>query len=127
MGKPAGRREGAKHALVRKTPRDRVCHLGRPAVRRERAATDRAGGQFWIEKERLIFLRLVQKTKAGDLSDIRFTKCEPLDRGWIGTVVVFQTNGKETFRESYRDWRINPAVTDTLFVTDTWAPPVWAK
>lgn len=100
---------------------------GKPAWVVGAAAGDATGNQFWIEKERLLFLRLVQKTKAGDLSDIRFTKYEPLGRGWIGTVVVFLTNGKETFREVYRDWRVNPAVTDALFSTDAWTPPAWVK
>jgi outer membrane lipoprotein-sorting protein len=100
---------------------------GKPAWVIGAAAGDSTSDQFWIEKERLLFLRLVQKTKAGDLSDIRFAKYEPLGRGWIGTVVVFLTNGKETFREVYRDWRINPAVTDALFSTDAWTAPAWAR
>lgn len=100
---------------------------GTPAWVVGAGAGDAASNQFWIEKDRLLFLRLLQKTKSGDLSDIRFTKYEPLGGGWIGTVVVFHTNGKETFREIYRDWRIDPAVTDALFSTDTWTPPAWAK
>jgi outer membrane lipoprotein-sorting protein len=100
---------------------------GKPAWVVGAAPGDATSNQFWIEKERLLFLRVVQKTKAGDLSDIRFTKYEPLGRGWIGTVVVFLTNGKESFREVYRDWRINPAVTDALFDTETWTPPEWTK
>ena len=100
---------------------------GRPAWVVGAAAGDLASHQFWIEKERLIFLRLVQKTPAGAISDIRFTKYEPLWRGWIGTVVVFNTDGKETFREVYRDWRVNPDVTDSLFDTSAWKPPSWVK
>ena len=100
---------------------------GKPAWVVGAGAGDTTSNQFWIEKERLLFLRLIEKTKAGDSSDIRFTKYEPLGRGWIGTVVIFNTNGKETFREVYRDWRVNPAVTDALFDTETWAPPAWVR
>jgi outer membrane lipoprotein-sorting protein len=100
---------------------------GRPAWVVGAAAGDLSGNQFWVEKERLLFLRLIQKTTAGAISDTRFAKYEPLGRGWIGTVVVFNTNGKETFREIYRDWRVNPDVTDDLFDTTTWRPPSWVK
>jgi outer membrane lipoprotein-sorting protein len=100
---------------------------GRPAFVVGAAAGDLSTPQFWIEKERLIFLRLIQKNQAGATSDIRFTKYEPLGRGWIGTVVVFNTDGKETFREVYRDWKINPAVTDALFDATEWKPPAWVK
>ena len=100
---------------------------GKPAWVVGAAAGDVTSNQFWIEKERLVFLRLIDKDKAGDLSDIRFTKYEPLGRGWLGTVVVFLTNGKETFREVYRDWRVNPDVTDGLFETGNWTPPAWVK
>ena len=100
---------------------------GRPAWVVGAAPGDLVSHQFWIEKERLIFLRLIQKSQAGATSDIRFTKYQPLGRGWIGTVVVFNTNGKETFREVYRDWRVNPDVTDSLFDMTTWKPPSWVK
>ena len=100
---------------------------GRPAWVVGAAAGDLASRQFWVEKERLIFLRLIQKTQAGAISDIRFTKYEPLGRGWLSTVVVFNTDGKETFREVYRDWRVNPDVTDGLFDTTAWKPPSWVK
>lgn len=100
---------------------------GRPAWVVGAAAGDLTSRQFWIEKERLLFLRLIERNQAGALSDIRFTKYEPLGKGWLSTVVVFLTDGKETFREVYRDWRVNPDVTDRLFDVDAWRPPAWAK
>jgi hypothetical protein len=100
---------------------------GRPAWVVGAPGGDVTTNQFWVEKERLLFVRLIQKTKTGDLSDIRFTKYEPLGRGWLGTIVVFHVNGKETFREVYRDWRVNPAVTDALFDVEGWKPPGWAR
>jgi hypothetical protein len=88
---------------------------------------DSETNQFWVEKERMLFLRLVQKNKAGALQDIRFEKYEPIGPAWISTVVRFLSNGKETFREVYRDWRVNPDVTETLFDVDAWQPPTWVK
>lgn len=99
---------------------------GRPVWVVGAAAGDLTSKQFWVEQERLLFLRLVQKNRAGAVSDVRFTKYEPLGKGWLGTVVEFYTDGKETFREVYRDWRINPNVTESLFEVETWRLPAWA-
>jgi hypothetical protein len=100
---------------------------GRPAYVVGADAGDTVSSQFWIEKERLLFLRLVQKNKAGVVSDIRFTKYEPLGRAWLATIVQFLSDGKETFREIYRDWRVDPAVTEDQFDVDAWKPPTWVK
>ncbi len=91
------------------------------------AAGDLTSHQFWVEKERSLFVRLVQKNPTGAVSDIRFTKYEPLGRGWLSTVVVFLTDGKETFREVYFDWKVNPNLADSLFDTAAWTPPSWVK
>mgnify|MGYP001306969168 CR=1 FL=1 len=80
--------------------------------------------QLWVEKERLILHRVVQKGANDAVTDISFSKFEPLGGGWIGTEVLFLRNGNEFFREVYRDWRINPAVTDELFQLP-WRPASW--
>lgn len=100
---------------------------GHPAWVVGAEAGDLTSKQFWIEKERLLFLRLIQKNQAGAVSDIRFTKYEPLGKGWLGTVVQFLTDGKETFREVYRDWRVNPDVVESLFDAEAWKRPAWVK
>ena len=81
--------------------------------------------QFWIEKDRLLFLRAVQPGANGTISDIRFDKYVKLGGGWIGTEVLFYGDGKLNFHEIYRDWKINDAVNDGLFVTTEWKRPAW--
>lgn len=82
--------------------------------------------QFWIDKERLIFLRLIQTGPSGAVSDIRFNKYQPLAGGWIAPEVVFVRDGKEFMREVYRDWKANnPLITDDLFSTPTWQRAGW--
>lgn len=100
---------------------------GRPVYVVGAAAGDLTSPQFWIEKERLLFLRLIEPNPAGGVSDIRFSDYEPLGKAWLATTVVFRTDGKETLREVYRDWRINPDVTDDLFDVNAWKPPAWVK
>jgi hypothetical protein len=100
---------------------------GRPAWVVGALPGDTGSKQFWVEKDRLLFLRVIQKSQSGALSDIRFAKYERLGGGWLATVVEFLTGGKETFREIYRDWRVNPEVQDDLFDVTTWKRPSWVK
>ncbi len=81
--------------------------------------------EFWIEKDRLLFLKVVEPGQGGATTEISFNKYLRLGNGWIGTEVIFLRNGKEFFREVYRDWKINPAVTDELFQTTAWKRAAW--
>jgi hypothetical protein len=81
--------------------------------------------RFWIEKERLLFLKVLEPGPQGSATEISFDKYEKLGGGWIGTEVLFLRNGKEYFREIYRDWRINPAITEELFRVPPWTRAAW--
>lgn len=81
--------------------------------------------EVWIEKDRLLFLKVVEPGQGGAPTEISFNQYVKLGGGWIGTEVIFLRNGKEFFREVYRDWKINPAVTDELFETTAWKRAAW--
>ncbi len=83
------------------------------------------GRELWIEKDRLLFLKVIQPGLGGTSTDISFNKYVKLGGGWIGTEVLFLRNDKEFFREVYRDWRVNPQVTDELFQTSPWRRAAW--
>lgn len=83
------------------------------------------GSELWIEKERLILLRVIEPGQGGSTSDISFDKIVKLGNGWIGTEVLFLRDGKLYFHEIYRDWKINPAVTMSLFDTPVWKRAAW--
>lgn len=70
------------------------------------------GREIWIEKDRWLFLKVIQPGPGGTSTAISFNKYVQLGGGWIGTEVRFLRNGKEFFREVYRDWKINPAATE---------------
>jgi len=83
------------------------------------------GKELWIEKDRLLLHRVVQSGPVGATSEITFSKFQPLAGGWIGTEVLFVRGGKEYFREIYRDWKVNDAVTEELFQAGAWKRPGW--
>jgi hypothetical protein len=98
---------------------------GRPVYVIGAGAGDEVSNQIWIDRDRLLFLRLIEKRPAGGTSDIRFSKYAKLGGGWIATEVHFFSGGKESFTEVYRDWKINPLVTDELFDVTQWRRPAW--
>lgn len=72
-------------------------------------AGDMRSKQFWVERERLLFVRLIEPAgpDGSRTGDIRFQAYRPLGGGWIAPVVVFLVDGRETMREDYFDIAID--------------------
>jgi hypothetical protein len=100
---------------------------GRPAYVVGAAAGDLESKQFWIDRERLVFVRMIQPGREpGRASEIRFDDYRPLAGGWIAPTVRFLTAGRETFLERYEDVQPNVALDDRLFDPRQWsAAPHW--
>src|SRR5262249_30091916 len=87
---------------------------GKPVYVVGAAAGDTTGQQFWVERERLLFVRVMQRTRQGH-SDIRFNKYEPAGDGWIAMEVEQFVNGKRRLLEEYSDVRTNVTLPPSLF------------
>lgn len=84
-------------------------------------SADANSGRFWIDRERLLFLRLVQPVSpGGETLDIRFTDYEPAGGGWIAPTVEFYRDTTLFLLERYRDIRTNRALKDELFDPAAW-------
>lgn len=59
--------------------------------------------QFWVEKDRLLFVRLLQPAQqdATRIDDDRFADYRRVDGGWIAARVDFLTGGADRFVETY--------------------------
>jgi hypothetical protein len=93
---------------------------------------DTATSQFWIERERLLFVRLIEARKnpkqpqaAADLLDVTFEKYQPLGKGWVAPEVVIKVNGNEIQREVYRDIRADVPLQADLYDTETYRKAEW--
>jgi hypothetical protein len=65
---------------------------------------DTRSQQFWIDKERLVFVRLLQNTGTGDAQqDVRFNNYRRVGGGWVAPEVEFYINGQLQLREIYHD------------------------
>ena len=79
-------------------------------------ASDMKTKQFWIDREHLFFVRLLQPTANNTRTqDIRFLNYRPLGRAWIAPLVEFYEDGRLVMREEYRNVRIDVALDSALF------------
>ena len=93
---------------------------------------DTATSQFWIEQDRLLFVRLIEVEKdpkqpqgPADLLDVTFEKYQRLDGGWVAPEVVIKVNGKEVQREAYSDIRADVPLQANLYDTETYHKAEW--
>ena len=102
---------------------------GRPVFVVGADAGDEHSAQFWVDQERLLFVRLLQPAGPGGEStrEIQFNAYEPLGGGWIAPEVVFMTDGAVTMREVYREIRADVELGAGLFDVETWQPAAWAE
>jgi hypothetical protein len=83
--------------------------------------------QFWVEKERLLFVRLLEpgSKDPNQMQDIRFGDYRRLGAGWIAALVEVHSDGKKVFSEEYanikKDVKLDAAVFDPKqFTTVHW-------
>jgi len=85
--------------------------------------------QFWVEKDRLLFLRLIQPTRADATmtQDIRFADYRPLGNAWIAALVEVYNDGKKVFSEEYSDIRKGVKLDPAVFDAKQYASTHWEK
>ncbi|HKU60937.1 MAG TPA: hypothetical protein VJQ44_06960 [Gemmatimonadales bacterium] len=98
------------------------------------AKGDTTSSQFWVEKDRLLFVRLIESHKSmknpsapPKLLDVTFEKYQPLGKGWIETLVVIKLDGKEVQREEYANIEADVELQPDLYDTKTYRKPGWIK
>lgn len=79
--------------------------------------------QFWVDKENLYLVRIIQPDGPGgqNLVEIRFRDYEPLDGGWIAPTVEFYLDGRLAVLEHYNDIVAGPELSSSLFDPGSWA------
>ncbi|HEU4829996.1 MAG TPA: hypothetical protein VFT04_12445 [Gemmatimonadales bacterium] len=102
---------------------------GRPVWIVGAAAGDTTSSQFWVDAERMLFVRLIQKVTGqnnqGAMLDVEFNKYQRLSGGWIAPEVVIRINGREIMREEYRDMRADVDLPPDLYTTTEYRRPGW--
>jgi hypothetical protein len=85
--------------------------------------------QFWVEKDTLLLVREIEPARGdpGKLNDIRFTRYEALDGGWVATGVEVYSDGKKVFSEDYSDIRANVKLGPRVFDAQRFSTTHWEK
>jgi len=85
--------------------------------------------QFWIDQERLYFVRMIEpgKKNPDDRLETRFTKYRAMGQGWVETEVRFLVNGETKMLEEYTEPRAGVNLDPAIFDPARWVPPGWVK
>ncbi len=83
------------------------------------AAGDTTKAQFWVDKERLVFVRGIE-LRGKNVIDFRFDKYVAHGGGWVAEEVWQYVNGKPRVHEEYSNVRVNVPLTDAI-----WDPKQW--
>ena len=98
---------------------------GRPVWVTGAAAGDSTTNQLWVDAERMLVVRLIQKGRAGSrevVSDWRFQKFADVGGGALATETLQYRDGRLALRQEYRQ-----LVADATFVEGAFDPARWGE
>ena len=81
---------------------------------------DTTSKQFYIDRDRLLFLRVIESTPRGR-TDTRYSDYVQYGGGWVATQVEQYVNGRRTVLEQYSGVKVNPPISDALFDPKQWS------
>ena len=83
--------------------------------------------QFWIDKERLYFVRMLEPAggTGKQTRETQFNKYTRLADGWIAAEVIFSVDGKVLMTEEYSKLRANPRLGPNHFDPDHFQSTRW--
>lgn len=89
---------------------------------------DSTSNQFWIDADRLLFVRLIQTDERRRTQDIRFEKYVQYAGGWVAEEVRILMGGRVVFHEEYSNVRVNVPLDENLFIPERWSTAThWYK
>jgi outer membrane lipoprotein-sorting protein len=99
---------------------------GRPVYVVGAAKGDTLSKQFWVDKDRLLFVRLLEPSTRDStkMGDTRFDDYRPLGGGWIAALVEFYAGGKLMQREEYSDMKADPKIPGNTFTPGAMPSPM---
>jgi hypothetical protein len=95
---------------------------GRPVYVVGARAGDLRTRQFWVDKERLVFVRMLEPGRRDTMrtSDIRFNRYQPAGAGWLSAEVAFLVDGQQRWLEEYSEIATGAPLADALFDPAQW-------
>jgi hypothetical protein len=90
---------------------------GRPVYVVGAKAGDLRTRQFWIERERLLFVRLLERGRRDTTrtAETRFESYRAVGPAWVSPRVEFLVDGRQVWLEEYDDITTDKPLADSLF------------
>ncbi len=89
---------------------------------------DTTSKQFWIERDRLVFVRSLEKNARGQEEEYRFTNYVRANQGWIAKEVWQVIDGEGRVHEEYSTVTFDPVIDPALFDPRQWSTAKhWVK
>ena len=85
--------------------------------------------QFWVEKNRLLFVRLFEPTKddPAKFHQILFEDYRQMSGGWVAALVEVKVDDKKVFSEEYSDMKTNVKLAPGTFDPKEFNTTHWEK
>jgi outer membrane lipoprotein-sorting protein len=83
--------------------------------------------QFWVEKNRLLFVRLFEPKADASNQDIRFEDYREMAGGWVAARVEVYADDKKVFSEEYSDIQCNVKLDPGTFDPKQFNSTHWEK
>lgn len=95
---------------------------GRPAYVVGAPAGDRHTRQFWVDRERLVFVRMLEPSRRDTslTTETQFNDYRPAGRGWVSARVVFLIGGERRWMEEYADIETDVPLPAGVFDLNRW-------
>lgn len=81
--------------------------------------------QFWIDVERLVFVRNITVGRANTLQEVQFNNYEKLGEGWVAPEVIFKANGMLGLVEKYTEMEIPDSINPKIFDPEKFVEVEW--
>ena len=95
---------------------------GRPTYVVGATAGDARSRQFWIDRDRLVFVRMIEPSRRDTTktAEIRFNRYYQVGEAWLSPEVEFLIDGARDFLEEYTEIRTGMPVADSVFDPTRW-------
>ena len=95
---------------------------GRPVFVVGAKAGDLHTRQFWVDKERLVFVRMLEpgQTDSATTSETQFNDYRRFGQGWVSAQVLFLDKGQRVLMEEYDQIAIDTPLTAGAFDAHRW-------
>lgn len=96
---------------------------GRPAYVVGASPGDLRTRQFWVDRERLVCVRLLEpgRRDPARTSDTRFNQYRAVDAAWLAAEMAFLVDGQQRWLEQYTAIKTAIPLSDTLFDPRHWS------